>query len=466
MAKEYKNPGVYIEEILKLPPSITSSETAIPAFIGYTEKAINDDGESLTLVPKRIASLLEYERYFGTAPRETSIAVIITENDGQPPAFAASIARPSAYSVYAGLQLFFANDAGPCYIVSVAEYTTPEQLELSRLKDGLKAIEETAEITLIVFADAPSLLPGDDYYGLYKEAFMQCSRAGNRFTIMDIWISPVAGNDNIKQLRDADLGTINELKYGAAYYPRLTSVFNYNYNDEDVQVTRHSAAGSSQYSLAVLAAENNTWYQQCKKEIQHLHPVQPASPAVAAIYAQVDNARGVWKAPANINIKEVIKPAIAITTEEQAFLNIDPGNGKSINCIRSFPGRGEAIVWGARTLAGNDNEWRYVSVRRFFSMVEVSVKKGTEPFVFATNDAGTWASIRTMIENYLTQQWKAGALMGSSTKEAFYVHAGLGSTMTELDIEEGRLIVEIGMAVLQPAEFIILRFMHKMLQES
>jgi len=123
------------------------------------------------------------------------------------------------------------------------------------------------------------------------------------------------------------------------------------------------------------------------------------------------------------------------------------------------------MVWGARTLAGNDNEWRYISVRRFFNMVEESTKNATERFVFEPNDRNTWIRVKSMIENYLTQQWKAGALMGTTTREAYFVKVGLGETMTELDIWEGRMIVEIGMAVVRPAEFIILRFMHKMLQE-
>jgi phage tail sheath protein FI len=99
-------------------------------------------------------------------------------------------------------------------------------------------------------------------------------------------------------------------------------------------------------------------------------------------------------------------------------------------------------------------------------MVETSVKNAAEQFVFEPNDENTWTRIKAMIENYLTQQWKAGALMGTSTKEAFFVHIGLGQTMTELDIWEGRMIIQIGMAAVRPAEFIILQFMHKMLSES
>ncbi|WP_225975103.1 phage tail sheath C-terminal domain-containing protein [Anseongella ginsenosidimutans] len=120
---------------------------------------------------------------------------------------------------------------------------------------------------------------------------------------------------------------------------------------------------------------------------------------------------------------------------------------------------------GARTLDGNSNEWRYVSVRRFFNMVEESVKKATEPFVFEPNDANTWVKVRAMIENFLTLQWRAGALAGAKPEHAFYVKVGLGQTMTAQDILEGRMIVETGMAVVRPAEFIVLRFSHKM-QES
>jgi Bacteriophage tail sheath protein len=192
----------------------------------------------------------------------------------------------------------------------------------------------------------------------------------------------------------------------------------------------------------------------------------PTASAVVGVYADVDNTYGVWKAPANVNIDFAVNPFKAITNEMQSTLNVDTKAGKSINVIRNFPGRGPAIIWGARTLAGNDNEWRYVPVRRFFIMVEESTKNATEQFVFEPNDLNTWTRVKSMIINYLTQQWKAGALQGTTTQEAFYVHVGLGETMNYQDVLEGRMIVEIGMAVVRPAEFIILRFMHKMLEET
>jgi len=190
----------------------------------------------------------------------------------------------------------------------------------------------------------------------------------------------------------------------------------------------------------------------------------PPSGAIAGVYAYVDGNRGVWKAPANVSLNGVKGLTETIDFDDQKDLNVDVNAGKSINAIRSFSGKG-ILVWGARTLAGNDNEWRYISVRRFFNMVEESVKKSTYWAVFEPNDANTWIKVKGMIENYLTQKWRDGALAGATPEEAFFVKVGLGLTMTAQDILEGRMNVEIGMAVVRPAEFIILKFSHKM-QES
>ena len=189
--------------------------------------------------------------------------------------------------------------------------------------------------------------------------------------------------------------------------------------------------------------------------------VLPPSAAVAGVYAMVDSSRGVWKSPANVSLTQVIEPAVRLDDATQERFNVDADTGKSINALRAFSGRG-TLVWGARTLAGNDNEWRYISVRRFFNMVEESAKKSTAWAVFEPNDANTWVKVRGMIENYLTQKWREGALAGATPRDAFFVRCGLGQTMSAQDILEGRLIVEIGMAVVRPAEFIILKFSHKL----
>ena len=241
----------------------------------------------------------------------------------------------------------------------------------------------------------------------------------------------------------------------------LDAIFNGIYN---LLLKVKTAAGQRK-----LIAQNTLYFSHpiignIVASVQRFLATMPPGGAVAGIYAKVDNDRGVWKAPANVSLSSVIGPTVMITNDTQDGLNVDTEAGKSINAIRAFTGKG-TLIWGARTLAGNDNEWRYVSVRRFYNMVEESVKKASAQFVFEPNDANTWVKVKAMIENYLTILWRQGALAGAKAEHAFFVKVGLGETMTAIDILEGRMNVEIGMAVVRPAEFIILKFSHKM-QES
>jgi phage tail sheath protein FI len=464
---EYKTPGVYIEEIPKLPPSIASVETAIPAFIGYTEKAQLKEPGDLLNKPRRISSMLEYEQYFGGPQPETSIQVTIDVTQPGKVDVQGKVLTPSAYLMYYSLQMFFINGGGNCYIVSVGDYST-NVIDMTTLQAGLAEVGKVNEVTLILFPDGLNLSSAGNYYALHKEAMDQAADLKDRFVVMDIWVDPTdVAFDPVAEFRNADFGDIDTKKYAAIYYPRLYTRLDYQYDQTGNTVTIVGKGdGTLNGTLAELKSKNNALFFQAKGAITDIELLLPASAAVVGKYAEVDGNRGVWKAPANVGIDYAIRPELIISNKQQENLNVDVQDGKSVNVIRSFPGRGPAIIWGARTLAGNDNEWRYISVRRFFNMVEESVKNSTEQFVFEPNDRNTWLRVKSMIENYLTQQWKAGALMGTTTREAFFVKVGLNETMTELDIWEGRMIVEIGMAVVRPAEFIILRFMHKMLQES
>jgi phage tail sheath protein FI len=187
------------------------------------------------------------------------------------------------------------------------------------------------------------------------------------------------------------------------------------------------------------------------------------SGVMAGIYCITDRDRGVWKAPANVSLSNIIQPTVLLNDADQGGLNVDPASGKSINVIRQFSGKGN-VVWGARTLAGNDNEWRYVNVRRLFNFAEESIKKATEVVVFDPNDRNTWNRVRTLISNFLTNLWRDGGLVGATPDQAFFVRVGLGETMTEDDILNGRLVVAVGLAASRPAEFIELRFSHQLQQ--
>jgi uncharacterized protein len=458
--KEYKTPGVYIEEIPKLPPSIASVETAIPAFTGYTEKAQLKEPGDLLNIPKRISSMLEYEQFFGGPQPETTIQVTIDTTQTSSIDFQGKVIDPSPYLMYYSLQIFFINGGGPCYIVSVGDYGGGGAIDPTSLKAGLDEVAKVNEVTLILFPDGLNISTSGEYYALYKDALDQAAELKDRFVVMDVWIDDDSTVDNIQELRDFDFGTIETAKYGAVYYPRLYTRLRYRYDDESAVTIIGKGDSSLDGTLEELRTKKNDFYGKVIPAINNIEMLLPASSAVVGKYAFTDNTRGVWKAPANIGIDYAIGPEKTITHKEQENLNVDTVGGKSINVIRSFPGRGPAVIWGARTLAGNDNEWRYISVRRYFNMVEESTKNATQQFVFEPNDRNTWIRVKSMIENYLSQQWKGGALMGTTPREAFFVKVGLGETMSMLDIVEGRMIVEIGLAVVRPAEFIILRFMH------
>lgn len=628
----YKTPGVYVEEISTLPPSVAEVETAIPAFIGYTEKAKERLDDDLLLKPKRISSMLEYETYFGSGQNQQGITATVVDNA----LINVDATTSPKYLMYYSLQMYFGNGGGPCYIVSVAPYSNVPNIVISDLNEGMKATAKQDEPTLLLFPDATSLSNADDFYTLYTNALEQCNKLQDRFTIIDTFTDDAIDslNNPIKELRDKITSDSLMLKYGAAYYPFINTTLDYQYANGDVDVSisvggpdyeaqaiaalstlntvdlidaldvfyadvenlsptqaledkvalgvtinnlrqelidiksvfqsgvligntalaaNPSASGltsaisgleswistgltnpinelqtviddinasnngteilellnsgtdpsayhaliisagptfgivtgitgtgetsfgtlisalvpisgsTTTETLANLEENSNVLFNQIKNAIAQLPIKLPPSSSVAGIYARVDANSGVWTAPANVSLNYVIAPTQIIDNTTQDDLNVT-GTGKSINAIRTFTGRG-VLIWGARTLTGNSNEWRYVPVRRFFNFAEESIKKATEAFVFQSNDANTWVKVRGMIESFLTQQWKAGALTGAKTEQAFYVSIGLGQTMTAQDILEGRMIIEIGMAVVRPAEFIVLRFTH-MMQEA
>lgn len=461
-------PGVLINEMAALPPFITSVETAIPAFVGYTQKAENRKPGDLLFKPLLIKSLPEYQQYFGLTIPETTIQVIIdATRPGQVDA-KGKVVKPSKFLMYYSLQMFFANGGGACYIISVGSVKTRGGISLVSLTKGLNKIAKVTGVTLVVFPDSLNIASAGDYYMLHKKAMEQAAESKDRFVVMDVWVKPDDVTfDPIKTFRDFDFGESNIRKYAAIYYPGIFTTIQYHYDPEGSSVKIIGKGDRTlNGSLLQLKSKSPSHFVVATNAISGIHMPLPASCAIVGKYAEIDHSRGVWSPPANVGISLAVNPEINLSIREQEDLNVDPIGGKSVNVIRSLPGRGNAIIWGARTMAGNDTEWRYISVQRFFSMVEKSIESATAQVVFLPNDANTWQRIRSMIEDYLTQLWKAGALTGVKTQEAFYLKVGLNQTMTASDLLEGRMIVEIGLAALRPGEFILLRFLYMMIAPS
>ncbi len=546
----YKTPGVYVEEISTLPPSVAEVATAVPAFVGYTELGPSDTAEPRVV---RVSTLLEFKTVFGGPQpakfKLTQAAPLVLE----------AVPPTSAFSLYYAVSHYFKNGGGPLYIVSVGNYrNSPSK---ARFSAGLDALEQEDEPTLLVLTDAAALLSGADYYQICGEALAQSAQLGDRFTIVD-----VHNGDPVALRNDSNLSA--RLAYGAAYHPYLQTSINVAYRDEDVEIVRAASAavnvsGDASFgapngivvrytgapgsgpgvaitfgaktrpatftvaagllsivdansktgndivtawtafkaagntggfdigrsgdgtgvvtaadvartavplpappgdTLASIAKTETALYAAARTALDAQRVVLPPSAAVAGIYARVDREQGVWKAPGNVGVLAVLGPVSKITDADQDKLNVDPTAGKSINAIRAFTGKG-TLVWGARTLAGNDNEWRYVSVRRLFITIEESTRKATAFAIFEPNDATTWLKVKAMIESYLYGLWERGALAGAKPEAAYFVRVGLGTTMTPQDVLEGRMVVEIGVAAVRPAEFIILRFSHKLQTE-
>ena len=493
MAATLATPGVYIEEKSSFGSSVVPVQTAIPAFVGYTEKA-SRGSKDLTNVPTKISSLGQYEELFGGAP---ATKFNIETSDDFITGFQLSFVENTRFLMHNALRFFYANGGGDCYIVSVGNFD--ENIDAGKLNDpkggGLATLEKHLEPTLIVVPDAV-LLSEADCYSLQAAILSHCGlKMKNRFAILDVY-----GGTNERSFDDEDVinkfregvGS-NFLMWGAAYYPYLNttlikaSEIDYtrienldglvevlskevadNLAAENITEARAEginaeinkisedndadAVKSIHSTLTVISPKLN----MIMTEMSEMLNLMPPSSAMAGAYSMVDFTASVAQSPANISLGSVISPTVNINNDNQEDLNL-PLNGKAVNAIRSFQGKG-VLVWGARTLDGNSKDFRYVSVRRTMTFLEQSVKFAAEAFVFAPNNATTWSTLRATVSNFLTNQWQSGLLAGQSPEDAFQVEIGLGSTMTPNDILDGILKMTVKVAITRPAEFIVITF--------
>ena len=493
---EYKTPGVYIKEKNAFSNSIVEAETAIPVFIGLTEKA-QDETTSLLNKPVRISSMTEYEKYFGGVSTPKFILSVINEDmadtdttlcvhDKQSGTRLKATLANNYCTLYNHLRLFFANGGGTCYIVSMGNYKQKLSDVYTDNKETVFAnIKKEQDITMLV---VPEAVNSANCMNIYTDLLGLCS-SKKYFTLLDI---PPA-KDPIENFRDK-IGTTN-LQFAAVYYPWLeTSVLSDNdiggeiltweavpgldvlgndmkkyFDDCFDQITTRKIGDKELDDNAVKQVRNDlhnalvqNWpvYKLMLQKVKNYLNLLPPSAAMAGIYTMVDNTRGVWKAPANVSVSYVNKPEVVIDNKKQEELNM-PMNGKAVNAIRVFPGEG-IKVWGARTLDGNSQDWRYINVRRTMIFLEQSVKNAARAYVFEPNDANTWINMKCMIESFLRGIWKRGGLAGATPDDAFEVHVGLGDTMTAEDILEGIMRITVLVATSHPAEFIEITFQQQM----
>ena len=600
---QMKTPGVYIVEKDAFPNSVVQVATAVPAFIGYTEKARNG-GKSLLNKPTRITSFADFISFFGGAPHatfaiktalDTALAAVADDDENadakktaitnakatadaktaldkativSKSAAAAAAANPddadlgtaadtaksavddaktayttaketsdgtnkdlpwmpesdfsakgteynleqqgNGYNLYDNMRMFYQNGGGPCYIISVGDYT--QDIEKAKLAAGIDLLIREQEPTMVVIPEAIEL-EREDCYSLQQAMLNHCGKMQSRVSILDVYNGYRRRDDpNGDEIANFRNGVASDfLAFGSAYYPWLNTTIvqgsevSFLNLDGDSQATLqdilrlelglpdaaadYTSEKSKEFidainsipakaTAAVAAVDSddpavaeattlnktllaispafNNLLTELRKKMNLLAP----GAGMAGIYTRVDDTRGVHKAPANVAVSSAVAPAVNITHDDQEDLNVTL-QGKSINAIRAFVGEG-VLVWGARTLDGNSQDWRYVSVRRTMIMLEQSIKIAAKAYVFEPNDANTWASIKSMIDNFLVSQWKSGALVGAVPADAFSVQVGLGSTMTANDILDGIMRITVLVAISRPAEFIEITFQQQM----
>lgn len=220
------------------------------------------------------------------------------------------------------------------------------------------------------------------------------------------------------------------------------------------------APGITHKQLTAALTATVPGFQNLLTAIAATQGVLPTSGAMAGVWASNDATRGVWNAPANTGIATLVMPKLPVAGDQQDDLNV-PVQGLAVNAIRTFQGRG-SLIWGARTLDSQSNDWRYIQVRRTMIYVEQSVKQALDAMVFRPNTAQTWVTVTSMIESFLHGLWASGGLMGNAPTQAYNVVCGLGSTMTPDDVLNGVMRVQITLQMVRPAEFILLTFKQQM----
>jgi len=539
-----KTPGVYVTEFDAFPPSVVGVQTAVPAFIGYTEFA-EINGKPIYNVPTKITSLVDFESIFGVGFKpKYDTEEVIDEADISAGKYDFKVEDPatspeayryynlvqsggSKFNLFNSMRLFYENGGGTCYIVSVGDYTAggtiPDGVSIDKaiLGDGLDAISDQSGPTMLVVPDAvllPETAGGEpwvsgDYKDFIQGMLKQCENLQDRIAILDVYGSQYATKENLDKIAtqfQTDVGD-KGLSYGMGYFPFLDTTvvpisdFNYTffttsgldslieilgwenanlYNDGVIPPTPEEGTAKYQAVQAYINDIPTTLDTETLEDRQKIitlnqnltaalplliniltvivekHDVLPPCAAMAGVFTDVDTSNGVWNAPANIALSAVTQPTYKLTDTEQGDLNV-PINGRAIDAIREFTGRG-SVVWGARTLDGNSNDWRYIQVRRTLIYIEQSIKNAIDPFVFAANDANTWVKVTAMITSFLQGLWSQGGLMGDSASDAFTVQCGLGSTMTAQDVLEGYMVVQVTVQMIRPAEFIELTFKQTM----
>jgi phage tail sheath protein FI len=515
----YLSPGVYMEEVDRGSKPIEAVGTAVAAFIGYTERAETEkNGEKVSLVGKAqlVTNWSQYTQAFGgfiagaylpdavygyfangggicyivsvktlgvsDDPSQMVAAAATLQTGGDKPADVLKISAKESGTL--GNNISVETKAGPDVDDGKGNTKPATTFSLSVKVDGkvvekyddlilgkgdnnvatvvneqsqLVTVEVVAKTTSVTPADGPVDLDGGavkttaitmkDYQGSVAQRTglggLEPIDDVTMISAPDLWSAYETGELDMKGVQGVQQAIIDYcelVRYCFAVLDCPPGLMPQEMKEWRYEVNYDSTRAALYYPW--LEVTDMTGANGRTRKV-------PPSGYVAGVYARTDNTRGVHKAPANELVRATIGLEVNVTKGEHDILN-----PSSVNVIRSFPGRGIRI-WGARTLS-SDASWRYINVRRLFNMIEESIENGTQWVVFEPNDPALWGRVRRDVSAFLKMVWRTGALFGSSPSEAFYVKCDAETNPPEAR-DLGQLVVEIGIAPVKPAEFVIFR---------
>ena len=499
---EYLAPGVYIEEIERGPKPIEGVATSTAAFLGETERGPTR--------PRLVTSYNDYLRLFGNVfdpAKYVPYAIKAFFDNGGKRCYIARITGDGSDTATTTLTGYTARAVGPGLwgnriYIRLAPGSTVVNGSAKGFKLGVyywdRALDddpefdekgnvtnEPAPVAVEVFDDL-SLTESDPDY--YKKRVNNGNSALIELEVAeDAALPDSPASQALEDGEDGDAPTVVQFRGDAPEADRRTGLEALNLDpyrdvaivhapaaeaDVIVEVVRHCE--QNRFRFAVIDSDkdqavaanldprnnNDTKYAAfyypwivASDALSGARTTLPPGGYVCGIYARSDNTRGVYKSPANETVAGALDLEYDIDHRTQETLN-----PRGVNVIRRFPGRG-IRVWGARTLS-SDPLWKYVSVRRLFIFIEASIYNSTQWVVFEPNDQKLWARVKQTLTLFLRTQWREGALFGAKEEEAFSVAVG-HETMTADDILNGRLIIEVGIAPVRPAEFVIFRVFQK-----
>jgi len=516
VATTYLTPGVYVEEVPSSSGTLSAGATAVAAFVGFTAKAPTDDPKDPEGVkPRLVTNWTQFEAlYGGFAPgimlphsvygyfnNGGSLAYIVRIPNSTPATESGTRALPSGdRSLGPALEITTVepnapisiavapeapaddakDDAPPTFKIDVVEGGKvvesfsgltlgkgDRQAETVINKESKKVKVATKVDTSKLAADLASVPAG--VYAIEPAAASPVAVSGRAFAGSETARTGISGlviAEDVTMVMVPDLITAAKQADGSVDLNMWKTV--------QLALINHCEGQANR--MAVLDAPPSMSPQQIKEWrtdvamydsqfaafyypwIKVSNPAAtngdtdimvPPSGHMAGIWSRTDDTRGVWKAPANEIVRGALDVETNITKAEQGLLN-----PIGINCIRPFGTRG-IRVWGARTLSSN-TDWTYINVRRLFNMVETAIMNGTQYAVFEPNDKSLWEGLKRTVGSFLRGLWRDGALFGATAEQAFYVKCDEETNPPE-SIDLGKVVVEVGIAPVKPAEFVIFR---------